>query len=94
MRSSGLLPPGEWSPEAATLVEGVESEELTEARDDGAGGKRKVVVGVRHKLKTAKRVEAARLLAQLLGLIGDDRAAKGAAPAPLVVGGEAAPDGL
>lgn len=91
--------PHEWPEDIAGAVESVESEEvfeLVEHTDPESGKKsrRKELVGYVRKVKVAKRIEALRLLAEIVRLTGRDADAGKPPPAPLVVGGEANPDAL
>lgn len=91
--------PAEWSDAVAAGVLSVESEELFEwqdERDEESGKKvrRKVLIGYSRKVKRVPPTEALKLLAQVLRMIGQDADAGKAAPAPLVVGGEADPNKL
>ncbi len=72
-----VLPPSRWPADIAAAVEGVESEELYETVsefDDAAKKtvRRKVLVGHVRKVKTARRTEAIRILAQWKRMIGLD----------------------
>lgn len=91
--------PHEWPADLVGAVESVESEEvfeLVEHTDPGTGKKsrRRELVGYVRKVKFAKRIEALRLLAEIVRLTGRDADAGKAPPAPLVVGGEARVDDL
>ena len=87
--------PREWSDAIAAGVMGVESDELFEYVDDEDGGpRRKELSGYTRKVKRVPPLEAIRLIAQILRLVGQDADAGKPAPAPLVVGGEANPEAL
>ena len=82
-----LLPPHKWPDEIAAAVAGVKTEEKK------ARGKRGAVAFTQD-VKTEKRTEAFRLLAQILRMIGPEKEDAGAKDRPLVVGGEADPGSL
>lgn len=91
--------PYEWPADLVGAVESVESEEvfeLVEHTDPASGKKsrRRELVGYVRKVKVAKRIEALRLLAEIVRLTGRDADAGKPPPAPLVVGGEADPGAL
>lgn len=91
--------PHEWPADLVGAVESVESEELFEFvdgtdPDTGKRCRRKELVGYVRKVKVAKRIEALRLLAEIVRLTGRDADAGKPPPAPLVVGGDANPDAL
>ncbi|MDY3558391.1 terminase small subunit [Gemmata sp. JC673] len=67
-----LLPPRAWPADVAGTVEGVESEDLFEAVADPNGPKRRELVGYARKVKTARRTEALKVLAQWRRMIGPD----------------------
>ncbi|MBX9625620.1 MAG: terminase small subunit [Gemmataceae bacterium] len=84
-----LLPPPDWPDDVAACVEGVDVEE---GRGEGTGGKSRVRTT---KVRTARRAEALRVLAEWTGMIGPEKGkASAAAHPPLVVGGEADPAAL
>jgi phage terminase small subunit len=91
-----LLPPGEWPADVAATVEGVDTEEVFEVVSKPGEPKRRELVGYARKVRTAKRTEALKVLAQWRRMVGQERADAGgkAAPPPLVVGGEASPENL
>ena len=93
-RHGCLLPASEWPADVAATVEGVESEDLFEVVSKKGEPKRKELKGHVRKIRTAKRTEALRLLAQFRKMIGQDADAGKAPPPPMVVGGEANPDAL
>ena len=67
-----ILPPDQWPDEIAAAVERVESDELFEVVSGGRGmPKRKELKGYTRKVWTAKRTEALKVLAQLLGALSD-----------------------
>lgn len=91
--------PHEWPADLVGAVESVESEEvfeLVEHTDPESGKKsrRRELVGYVRKVRVAKRIEALRLLAEIVRLTGRDADAGKAPPAPLVIAGEANPDAL
>ncbi|MBY0459178.1 MAG: terminase small subunit, partial [Gemmataceae bacterium] len=74
-----LLPPKDWPADIRGAVEVVESEDLFEPveRVDPESGKvvkRKELVGYTRKVRTGKRIEALKLLAQWKQMIGPDAA--------------------
>lgn len=91
--------PCDWSDAVAAGILSVESEEIFEYEyevDETTGKKvrRKVLVGYTRKVKRCPPTEALKLLAQILRMIGQDAEGAKAAPAPLVIGGEANVDAL
>ena len=91
--------PRDWSADIEGIVEAVESEELFELVEhtdpvSGKKSRRKELVGYVRKVKFAKRMEALRLLAEIVRLTGRDADAGKPPPAPLVIAGEANPDAL
>jgi phage terminase small subunit len=54
----------------------------------------KLADGVPVEVRTAKRMDALRALAAWMKMLGNEAAGEEAAPAPLVIGGEANPDAL
>ena len=90
-----LLPPHLWPADVAATVEAIETEEVFRLVSKKGEPKRQELVGYTRKVKTARRVEALKTLAQWRRMVGPERA-DGAAkkPDPLVVGGEADPDEL
>ena len=84
-----LLPPDQWPADIAACVEGVESEELYEPT--GEPGVRRLA-GYARKVRTAKRMDALRLLAQWLRMVGQDADIGKETPKPLAIKGEADPD--
>jgi hypothetical protein len=87
--------PHEWSDALAAGVMGVESDELFEyAEGEGGGPRRKELAGYTRKVKRVPPIEAIKLLAQILRMVGADADAGKPPPAPLVIGGEANPDAL
>ena len=98
-RQGRIKLPHDWPDELAAVIEGVESEEifeLVESVDPETNKKvrRKELVGYVRKVKTTNRTEAQKVLAQWKRMIGQDAESGKAAPAPLVVGGEANVDSL
>ena len=94
-----ILLPHQYSAAVAAGILGVESEELFENQTEydpetKKTVRRKVLVGYSRKVKRVAPTEALKLLAQILRLVGQDADAGKAAPAPLVVGGEADPGAL
>lgn len=86
-RKGRIRPPAKWPAELRALLVGMESVE--HFRLDGT------VSAVTYKPKFVRPTEAKRILAQWRRMIGQDAQANaGAAPAPLVVGGEADPGAL
>jgi hypothetical protein len=91
--------PCDWPDDIDGIVESVESEELFELVEStdpetGKTRRRKELVGYVRKVKFAKRMEALRLLAEIVRLTGRDADAGKPPPAPLVVGGDARVDDL
>ena len=88
-----ILLPHQWPAHMSGVVEQVESEERFERvdREDPETGKtvkRRELVGYVRKVKLAKEVEALKLLAQILRLIGPDaEAPKKADSGPVILGG-------
>lgn len=68
-----LLPPHKWPDEIAACIVGIESEELIEWRKV-KGRRKKVVIGVKHKVRLERRTEAMKILAQWRRMIGEDKA--------------------
>lgn len=94
-----ILLPRDWSDATAAGVLGVESEETFEyvdGTDPGTGKKarRKELEGYTRKVKRVPPIEALKLLAQILRMIGADADAGKPPPAPLVIGGEADPEAI
>ena len=67
-----LLPANQWPADVAATVEGVESEELFEVISQRGEPKRKARRGHNRKVKTARRVEAMKVLATWKKMIGRD----------------------
>jgi Terminase small subunit len=71
-----LLPQDQWPADVAATVEGVESEDVfetvSETVSEGGKSKRKELRGYLRKVKTAQRLPAFRLLAEILRLVGRD----------------------
>jgi phage terminase small subunit len=90
-----VRPVREWPEDVKHTIEGeIEVEELFETTSKKGEPKRKELKGYARKIKTARRTEALKILAQCLRMIGS-----GVEPAkdehkPLVVAGEADPGGL
>lgn len=90
-----LLPPDKWPADVAATVESIESEELYEVQSEPGKPKRKELVGYTRKVRTARRGEMLKLLAQWRRMVGQDAdQGKATGHPPLVVGGDANPDDL
>lgn len=89
-----LKPPKDWPADVAATVESVETDEIYEVVSKSGEPKRRELRGYTRKVRTGKRAEALRLLAQWRRMIGNDAEQGKAAPDPLVIGGEADPSAL
>jgi phage terminase small subunit len=89
-----LLPADQWPPDVVAAVEGIDVDEILEVVSEPGKPKRRELRGYTRKVRTAKRVEALKLLAQILRMIGPDAGGGHSPPAPLVVGGQADPGAL
>ncbi|MDB5310253.1 MAG: Terminase small subunit [Gemmataceae bacterium] len=90
-----LLPPDQWPADVAATVESLETEEVFEVVSEDGEPERKKLRGYVRKVRTAKRTDALRLLAQWLKMTGAGRAGDPKDyPGPLVIGGEADPKKL
>ncbi len=91
--------PADWDDATAAAVLAIESDELFERveredPDTGKVKKRKELTGYTRKVKRVGPVEALKVLAQILRMIGPDMETMAPPPAPLVVRGNASPDNL
>jgi phage terminase small subunit len=86
-----MLPPSEWPADVRRHIVAVDVEELTEMvpDPDNPRKRKKVAVGTRWKVKLENKTECRKVLATWRRMIGDDKETGKAAPAPLVIGGEA-----
>jgi hypothetical protein len=87
-----LLPPSQWSDDLDATIDGIDTEDLFEVVSGPGSPKRKELVGYARKVRFAKRIEALKILAQILRLLGPDSTPEKPPPGPLVIGGGADPD--
>ena len=67
-----LLPKSLWPADVKATVEEIENLELFEVTSEKGALKRKELVGFTRKVKTARRIEALKLLMQWLRMVGPD----------------------
>jgi phage terminase small subunit len=67
-----VLPKSEWPADVRGAIEGIENEEIYEVVSQKGQPKRRELRGYVRKVKTARRTEALKLLAQILRMIGQD----------------------
>lgn len=87
-------PPSEWPASLKRHIVSVEIEDIFDWQPLDGGGREKVRVGQKWKIKTENKTENRKILAQWRGMIGGDKLLEDKESKPLVVGGEANPGAL
>lgn len=93
-KRGNLLPPEDIPDDVAATIESIDNEEIYEPVPGEKGKKR--LKGHMRKIKTGNRLAAWRTLAEIRGILGQDKTAAttGKKEEPFRVGGEANPDAL